>query len=971
MQKFTLTAVIALLILSLLPQAGEAADTAETKESLASIRYWRAGLVINGEDRKGVQQVYAGDTITAGSDPRALVKVVYNDSTGVSLWRNGVMTVKATHLQMQRGRITSDVVLGAMHLQGVMSPIGWIGLTGATFDFSFQDDSATLKVIAGDARLSLAEDASLMLGAETQVALSNIKGADATLTVLLGDVRLVGSETRTLTKGDVASVRLNPKQSPQVVAITPTPRIAPQVDAEGDNASGDTPAGPAMLPQDHPYQVALRDYLGTLKATDFEHGVTEPFTLVIPDDPEQAYRHWLLSTSIQPLIGRKRGYPVVNAPAWHFELSHIEGGEKIMMPFIWPAPSAWLAVWDYEGSPYRGKKASDALKRRALVHAAVSMMMMDHQLETSPELGGARPDWFAGQLIRFSYPFRYAKDVLPATARAAYEAGLKKLTLRVLDWGVKGEEANMDFVAAAALWQASAALEDPAITAKVQAYIRRLVTDPQHIHPAGYIVDRGGPDVGFGGMAGYALIQIAADSGWPFAKQAVDRWYRLRSHLVLPEPDGSFDGPTHFNLRLGQTAQIGQWDWGYREYVGATMTDHALWQVKIPDEEEIAEGLKSQVSHFNASVAENPQARDAEGKIYFVKSEDLKPYPWAFAMWPSWNYPITTHYGYDLWKSGDYARLLAAQKADSPMLKSPYLRGESFIRDFGKAFTAARMPDYAAILHHGPIGRDVPDSGLFHFAGPYGLGGGQLSAFWTTATGSVIFGRRAGMHWDGSFDKLDAWRTWPIHAVSGATHEGKMFTSARIVDPRVESSLTDYADADAEVDAAEGAVVQVAGVIPREILDQGKTLEGRFDFARVFTLDSEGIHVQTTVASTGQDKLAELYETIPVFLRDLSTQRKQTPSTIAFQTADGAFTPADATWRDDVTAVRIERFTGAVIIAFDSPQRVALSPEDWADTRITRAACRNIMIDLLRGRTPNVFSKATVGYRILPAGGSE
>ena len=40
-----------------------------------------------------------------------------------------------------------------------------------------------------------------------------------------------------------------------------------------------------------------------------------------------------------------------------------------------------------------------------------------------------------------------------------------------------------------------------------------------------------------------------------------------------------------------------------------------------------------------------------------------------------------------------------------------------------------------------------------------------------------------------NFDKLDEWRLWPIHAVSGCTADGKVFTSARIVRPDVTDAV--------------------------------------------------------------------------------------------------------------------------------------------------------------------------------------
>src|SRR5205814_8760950 len=72
---------------------------------------------------------------------------------------------------------------------------------------------------------------------------------------------------------------------------------------------------------------------------------------------------------------------------------------------------------------------------------------------------------------------------------------------------------------------------------------------------------------------------------------------------------------------------------------------------------------------------------------------------------------------------------------------------------------------------------DLPGDGLAQFKGPLGLGGGQLSAFWTPTTYSIILGRRAGMGWDATKDNVAEWRLWPIHAVSGCTPRSEEHTS--------------------------------------------------------------------------------------------------------------------------------------------------------------------------------------------------
>lgn len=711
----------------------------------------------------------------------------------------------------------------------------------------------------------------------------------------------------------------------------------------------------AKLPQDHDYQRQLRAFMASLKEADFEHGVAEQFSVpAVPDDPEEQYRTWLLTLNVQPVLGSKRGYPSVNAPPRLFLLSSIEGGEAIMQPPVWPTPLAWLVTWDYAGNPYHNSRA---LKLRAFVNMCVDLMMLDHQLETTPEKGGNRTDWFAPHLITYAYPYVRLKDVLPPDVRRAYETGLRKMARRVLDWGLKGEEPNLDAFATIGLLLASQALADPSFTAGAEAFVRDLLADPEFFHPAGYFVDQGGLDVEFAGMAAFALTWTVLAGDWQFAREAVERWYRLAAHLSLPEPDGSQVGPSHFNSRTGGDVWPGQWDWVFRDYGGAMVTDEAAHLTKRPTAEELKAAFGGLAGKLNAQVRENPRVKGKDGKWRFQKNEELQSHPWQFRMWPSWNFPILTNFVHDCYKPGAYAHRAKLEQEKSPMLRSPFERGETFVRAFGDAFTVARMKDYAAIVHTGSVGRDDPGSGRFHFSGPLGFGGGQLSAFWTPSTGSVILGRRRGQQWEKNFDKVEDWHRWPIHAVSGAKAEGKIFTSARIVAPRVESDIR-----------AESAVLRVAGIMPRESLGQGKVLAGRIEYQRVFRLGAGSVGVHTAVRSFGQDTIAELYETIPVFLRETGKQRKADPTQIEFVVA-GKRVAATAEWTEGVTAIRLARFDGAAQIAFEQPQRVRLSEKDWVDTYLSRAACRNILVDLLRSNSRSVVlsGEKTVSYQIWAA----
>lgn len=708
------------------------------------------------------------------------------------------------------------------------------------------------------------------------------------------------------------------------------------------------------LPQDHPYQITLVKFLATLTEKDFIHGVTDkiPEDKTTSTDPEYLYRQYMMTLMHQPLIGNKRAAPAITAPPSTFVLTSIETPKAVMPPPVWAETLIPFVQWDYPGNHYRDSRA---LKLRAFVGASVHMIMFHNFTEQDERetLGLIRPDWHGYHPVFFAAPYPGFQDVLPAEVRAAYQAGLKQIGERMLGWGIRGETVSHDLIAPVGLLYISRVIDDPAFAKKVEDYARPIFTDPRYLHPAGYWIERGGIDMGAGGMANFFAVWAALLTDWPFVKEPLERIYRLRSHLVLPEPDGTVTGPSHFNSRLGAPASHDQWGWdGARDAAASMVTDEAAMFIKTPTSEELRQAPRRRAHHFNEDIGETP--RNAAGR-HIRPDEIANLYPWKLKMWMTYNFPASVNPGYELYRPGAFAHREELDRQNSPLLKSPYLRGENFIREFDKTFVVARQPNFAAILHAGVIGTQNPDDQLPKFDGPMGLSGGQLSAFWTPTTGSVILGRRNWMSREKSNDVIDEWRTWPNHSVNGVTADGTFFTSARIQKP-LEAI---------EIQGNQSAAVKVAGTIPASIVGQEKSIVGKYDYARTLKLDGTGVRVQTTISGDGKEQVAELYETLPVLLGDTRYQPKEKPTTIEFL-SEGKWAPATEQYAEKVQAVRLTRFTGEVTVTFDAPRRVKLSPSEWVDTGFTRAKFRNVLIDLLEsGDKPATLTAAkTVGYRI-------
>ncbi|QDU94416.1 hypothetical protein Pla8534_22060 [Lignipirellula cremea] len=744
------------------------------------------------------------------------------------------------------------------------------------------------------------------------------------------------------------------------------------------------------LPQNHAYQQTLRTWLGGLTERDFEHGVDQPLQAADTPGREKQYRLYLMTMMHQPLVGWKRGVPAINATPRQFLLSTIEGPAEapvviaedeppapintyaavpvpqptgIVVPPCWPETLALFTQWDYPGNPYFDNAG---LKRRALVTAAVQMIMLDDFLEQNANY--RRADWNAYQLACFSIAFKNGRELLPPAAEQAYVDGLLRLGRQMLSWGVRAEEPNKDMSAPICLWYVAQACGDAKFSQDVEAYAKRLMTDPAYFHPAGYWLERGrGVDLGFGGGANFYAVWAALATDWPFAKEAVEKAYRLRAHLSLPDPDGFVTGPSHFNSRIGSPAAADQWHWdGARDQAAAMVTPEAACWVKIPTDEQLAGAGENRVGWFNFQVKQNPVRPDLAGRkssprTGYWANEELRGRTWTWRLWQTYNFPIGVNVGHVFYQPGSYAQLRQWVDSDSPWLKLPVLRETRYDRNFGDAFLASRRPGFGALLHTGPVGPDHPEDGFPQWPGPFGFGGGQLSAFWTPSTGSVLLGRRIAVGHDFNYDTLESWRKWPLHAVSGVTRTGVVATSARIAVP-----LTTIRNADGNLQAT------VSGKIPAAAFEQKGTLQGELSCDRTLTVADNGVSVETIVASDGKDELAELYETIPVFLRDSKRQALAEPTRIEWKTIDDSQTtsdwlPATTKFQAKVVAVKLTRFDGAVQILFDRPRRVKLAAEEWQDTYLTRGVCRNLLIDLLEGSDyPTGSGASRVAWRIEP-----
>ena len=702
------------------------------------------------------------------------------------------------------------------------------------------------------------------------------------------------------------------------------------------------PAPPAVptgdhlsLPQKHDYQKQLRAFMATLKEADFV--ATDKPLANVPTNasPDDQFREWLLSLS-PPSVGYKRNFASVRVHPGLFTLGVIENTPAILRAPVHPEALIDLADWNYAGNPHYNSKA---LRLRAFVICALDLVMLDNLLETGEEKAKPNQDQLCLAIARLAYVYDGFKDTVSAEVRTAYLAGLKKLVRRAIDHGPKELPRTLGMVTAAApaLALSCKIINDPALTKDAEAYAKKLFSDPQFFSAAGYF-PHGATLDSFNGMSlVYALWGTAAGD-WAVARDAMAQAHKLRAHLTLPEPDGYRLGPSHMSSLTSPEPFHDQWNWPWRGWAAAIVTDEAACLTPLPTNELIKGAQAATASSVQGGINELPWTAGG-----------LDPKPWI--LMPG----IVANIPYRYYPKGYYERRVALDKTD--MGKLPVLREGSFIRRFSDEFLVAKTSAHAAIIHTGAITNSADLDGGF------GFGGGALSAYWTRATGSVILGRGVGA-WSPMYKKIfESWRSLPSHAVTGITTSGKIFTSAHIAKPESTFETTEKTYSI----VAHGLIpstrqIEVKPPAPRET----ETLfTGKLDYTRKFDSTANGVHITTTIKSESTDAIAELYETLPVYLRDASQQLKVEPTKIEFQ-IDGKWSPGTDALAANVTAIKLTRFDGAVAVTFDKPARVKLAPV-WNSTYMSYPSCQNILIDLLDGAAAGPIKDVrTVGYRIEP-----
>jgi hypothetical protein len=743
---------------------------------------------------------------------------------------------------------------------------------------------------------------------------------------------------------------------------------------------GYSAAEAAQLPQDHPWQVVLRDYLQSLQARDFAIDKT---TWTLEEDyakagPEKLYRDWIILGNPSRLPSNAQFFADPRA----FTLEQIERADGIYcIPN--PAGMAWWTQLQIQGNPFYG---SQPARRRALVSAIVDMIMLESAWEDPRNLLAM---FMGANLGTWAYTYRHGRDLLPEKAQKAYEEGMRFYLTQMERLAPTDGNTNMDMRELATLATLARVFRDPPTQKRLVDDARRILfgdpsrgpatSDPRRgtFHPAGYIGEEDGPETSYNGISLFHLLEAAltshGDPAWDaFLPEVIERMLRFKAYNTFPEPDGRWEGPSSWATRTNDPYPRDQRNRPWRRKASAMLSAEGLYLLRVDPKtyEGNAPGIASpevMLREIRQGVVRlNRRVIKGEGR-----ARGLEAVVWQEDHWPA-DIPFT----WDDYLDGSHARFTKLIAQRSELLLPPFARSGDFSVNFDGEFWVAKRSAWGFQVEA------VPHmSRGYNQGGSGALAGGSLAAFWTKPTGLVILGRlpdkwnyvtwrpREGVKEEHRWS-VDRWTT---HHLWGRTKEGRAFSSARQRHPWVSYELE-----------GEIPTVRALGWLGgRDTVEEPGTLkdDGHVAYRRTFAQLPQGLRVTSELLSRGEDAfghrgteedrrdyLVELWENLPLYYDRVDRRRtKGVTPTIEYRVG-GHWQKATTKLTAGVEAVRITRHGHPVVIEFDQPQRVDLADEVTQTSYQSQDRIHNLRVDLLGsdGRAKIMPKRARVSYLIRP-----
>ncbi|MEI8309995.1 MAG: hypothetical protein WCH98_04495 [Verrucomicrobiota bacterium] len=670
------------------------------------------------------------------------------------------------------------------------------------------------------------------------------------------------------------------------------------------------------------WQIPIVTWLKALKAEDI-HTEAKPITL--PELSEVEARRLLQVASggspLATMMSTSAGLPDANflwssiwqptlpllQPMFKDASHHLTSGQ-LWLPSH-PTTANFLALAYSLKEPWNPYFGNKAIARRAAAISLVALLGPSEHIfyNSSPE------STKEGEKIKFTHPASMGftltfsaftllkvKDALPPELVKAWTEGLLWLAEGTCKMEPQGPQ-NMRLSLPVGLYYCYLATGNPRFKKLSEEWQEKVVYGPEW-SPAGHYWEGVGrsPDGSYNGIAMHTLAELYSISKDPRILELLKKAYRLKSYLTLVEPDGKRLGATHFNDRDPQSFAADQ-------FVGREIQ----FALEVPDAipflagnptiwPDQIDGIRVRKAIESAHLKPSPRIMSAHGWGLAPGYHD-QPHQWGMlATLPFFMY------------QEDTAKLMAACAGEH---KLPILAQENFTENFNNEFIVARRPGYHITLY---AGRVTPgDNGLTNYAGYFdgkagnfnGFGGGGISSFWTPSAGTLLIGRHSACE---GYERMQTkerfapgWQDWTNNHIIGRTLDDKVFTSARVPQPK----LTHETRGDVET-------FTVSGTMPNQLPKQGIICAAKVSYDRRFDLLPSHVEVTLALQTDKAIEFKALYETLPMLLA-------ADTSVVLLDAKGAAIASKDIERVEGVKELQVLRAGGGVRVIFKDPVVIA------------------------------------------------
>lgn len=763
----------------------------------------------------------------------------------------------------------------------------------------------------------------------------------------------------------------------------------------------------AILPQQFDYQVALYDWLETVSVED----------VTLPNDGtmnwDGTYSDIDALADLHQKIKKASATRVVRgAPEWYvLDAGNGKGIEATGDVRLWhstgngnkrswanePAYLYQLDVPLSDGSSGNPFYQKDALAYRALVLAAVDMMMYD-----DAAMSGGYASWndmHGKAMLGWAEAYRWCKDILSTDVQNAFETGFGRFLDRAIEQGARNANTNMDMFHVQAAAEVYMATDDSALQDKAVQMVKRVLfgytdgaLETNHIvgnrpdgetggvfFPAGYVGENDTPEIYYNGESlyhltgAYAAVMDRTDGSvpeeWQFLGDVLERAAEWRAYMSFVDVDGFRTGPSGFAGRTSAGEPRTQAGESYRGLTLARETEAGTPFLWLP-------------SHRGRTDYIESTKQDLIDKINYIKNNELNNLnktvtgqPPTWSGWSPW-VKETTYLPREGWFT-DLRNIKDDSEAAVPFNRSGYTFNKALGGPpTGNEFWAYKDTD-ASGEEWGFVVEAQKEQGGYN-----GWTGGRLEMFWSETGGITIVNRhgKAGGNCSESQGHSTCWEalnTYPIQHVWGENANGR-FTSAfgrgalGSEEGPQRTTSWDLQGSPPTVSVSndlhsDDTYLEASSVISGEV-----TVENKFEAV------SNGVRVTQTLTSNESDNVTELWASIPVYLKDSwnSTQGDLAPTTIEYWTGSGWTAmpdPASGTPSTvDTDALRLGRdFQDGngvryTYVSFTNTQTMRLSEAAYSDPYQTGTDARTVHIDLHGnpGTTKTLPAAKSVSYTI-------